>query len=229
MEMQVYEDGMLQHMVYVMNITGTTEKTKSTREKLLDAAEALFLKKGYGKVNVRELTEAAGVNIASVNYHFKGKRKLYREVLRRKFSDIAKRKIAALKMVINDQEIPDLRKVIEIYVSEFLGNVLTYKDAECFLQLISREMSHNAIAKDVLIKELITPVHKVFTEAIRRAQPQIPDEKITLCISSINGQVIHFCRARDSIEKIGGRKYDKEFLEYIVEHITDFSLKGIVK
>ncbi|GBD97569.1 putative HTH-type transcriptional regulator YttP [bacterium BMS3Abin06] len=207
--------------------TGTIKNTKSTREKLLDAAEALFLKKGYEKVNVRELTEVAGVNIASVNYHFKGKRKLYREVLRRKFSDIAKRKVDALSRVINKQEVPELRKIIEVYVSDFLGNVLTYKNAECFLQLISREMSHNAIAKDVLIKELITPVHKVLTDAIQRAQPRIPDEKITLCISSINGQLIHFCRAREIIKKIGGRKYDREFLKDIVEHITDFSIKGL--
>jgi len=208
---------------------GTTEKTKSTREKLLDAAEVLFTEKVYEEVSIREITHAAGVNLASINYHFKGKKNLYREFLRRKFSNVARRKIAALNTVISEQEPPDLRKIIEVYVSEFLGNVLTYRDAECFLQLISREMSHNAIAKDILIKELIAPVHKVLTEAIRRAQPQIPDEKVTLCISSINGQVIHFCRARDSIEKIGGRKYDKEFLEYIVEHITDFSLKGIVK
>ena len=33
-------------------------------------AEALFAEHGLDRVSIRDITEAAGVNIAAVNYHF---------------------------------------------------------------------------------------------------------------------------------------------------------------
>ena len=54
-----------------------------TREALLDAAEALFSSKGYAAVGIREITDAAGVNIASIKYHFGSKSELYLETVRR--------------------------------------------------------------------------------------------------------------------------------------------------
>ena len=43
---------------------------KSTREKLIDAAEVLFAEKGFATTSVRAITEKAVVNLAALNYHF---------------------------------------------------------------------------------------------------------------------------------------------------------------
>ena len=54
-----------------------------TRERILDAAEALFGEKGFESVSLRDITGRAGANVASVNYHFGSKDKLIAAVIER--------------------------------------------------------------------------------------------------------------------------------------------------
>ena len=43
------------------------------RQSILDAAEELFAEKGFTGTSIREITQQAKCNIASVNYYFHGK------------------------------------------------------------------------------------------------------------------------------------------------------------
>ena len=49
------------------------KKSEDIRQRLLDTAEALFAERGFFGVSVRDITEAAGVRNASINYHFETK------------------------------------------------------------------------------------------------------------------------------------------------------------
>ena len=54
-----------------------------TKSRILDAAERLFLEHGFEATSLRQLTAAAGVNLAAVNYHFGSKEELFQAVLTR--------------------------------------------------------------------------------------------------------------------------------------------------
>lgn len=54
-----------------------------TRERILDAAEALFAQRGLSGVGVREIAQASGLTPASLYNHFPGKQALYEAVLER--------------------------------------------------------------------------------------------------------------------------------------------------
>jgi AcrR family transcriptional regulator len=54
-----------------------------TRERILKTAEQLFADKGFNRVTLRELTEAAGANLAAVNYYFGSKDQLLIALVRR--------------------------------------------------------------------------------------------------------------------------------------------------
>ncbi len=54
-----------------------------TKDKILDVAEALFAEHGFNDTSLRSITSKAGVNLASVNYHFGDKKTLVRAVLNR--------------------------------------------------------------------------------------------------------------------------------------------------
>jgi len=56
-------------------------KREETRQKLIESAGQIFAELGYDAATVRQITDRAGANIASVNYHFGDKLQLYREVL----------------------------------------------------------------------------------------------------------------------------------------------------
>src|SRR5262245_42298811 len=54
-----------------------------THDRLLDAGAKLFSARGFKDVTVREICRAARANVAAVNYHYRDKVGLYREVLGR--------------------------------------------------------------------------------------------------------------------------------------------------
>ena len=56
------------------------------RAQLIAAATPLFAGKGLNGVRVREVAQAAGVNVSMISYHFGGKTGLYEAVLRDVFA-----------------------------------------------------------------------------------------------------------------------------------------------
>ena len=57
---------------------------RTTKDKIMDAAEKLFAKKGFHGASLRNITTAAGVDLALVNYHFGSKERLLAAVLDRR-------------------------------------------------------------------------------------------------------------------------------------------------
>lgn len=55
----------------------------SSREKILEVAEALYARRGYAGVGMREVAEAAGLGKSSLFHHFRSKVQLYLAVLER--------------------------------------------------------------------------------------------------------------------------------------------------
>jgi len=56
---------------------------QSSRDKILDAAEALFAKRGYAGVGLSELAEVVGLGKSSLFHHFESKAQLYAAVAAR--------------------------------------------------------------------------------------------------------------------------------------------------
>lgn len=54
------------------------------KNKILDAAEKLFVEKGFDGTSVRELAQNAGVNIAMISYYFGAKENLLEAIMERK-------------------------------------------------------------------------------------------------------------------------------------------------
>lgn len=57
--------------------TTDSEKELSTEEKIKAAARKVFAQKGYAATRTRDIAEAAGINLALLNYYFRSKQKLF--------------------------------------------------------------------------------------------------------------------------------------------------------
>ena len=66
----------------------TEEAHAATKAAVFNAAERLFALHGFQNVSVRDITAEAGVNLASVNYHFGSKDALLFEIFRRRTSEL---------------------------------------------------------------------------------------------------------------------------------------------
>jgi len=68
----------------------------SSRDKILDAAEALFAKRGYAGVGLSELAEVVGLGKSSLFHHFENKAQLYAAVAARILRRIEERLVRSL-------------------------------------------------------------------------------------------------------------------------------------
>src|SRR5476651_99954 len=80
-------------------ITSQKKGTKPGKERILDAAERLFARNGFYGISVRDITEAAGIDVALVSYHFGGKRELFAAVFQRRAELLNPERLAMLEEV----------------------------------------------------------------------------------------------------------------------------------
>ncbi|MEZ5274766.1 MAG: TetR family transcriptional regulator [Opitutaceae bacterium] len=94
-----------------------------TRDRLLDAAEAIYSEKGLDGTSVRALTSLAGANLAAVGYHFGSKNALIQEAIRRRFEwliFLRKEWLDQLEDRARPQ-LPDLEDVVDVLLRPILN------------------------------------------------------------------------------------------------------------
>lgn len=77
-------------------MTAQPASEQSSRDKILDAAEALFARRGYSGIGLSEIAEASGLGKSSLFHHFRNKPQLYAAVTTRILGQIESRLVRSL-------------------------------------------------------------------------------------------------------------------------------------
>jgi len=72
------------------------ESKPSTKDRILDTAEFVYAELGTDGLTLRTIAEAASVNLAAINYHFRSKDNLTSEMLSRCISPLQSERLALL-------------------------------------------------------------------------------------------------------------------------------------
>jgi AcrR family transcriptional regulator len=205
---------------------GTNEAV--ARERLLDEAERLFAEKGFHAVSVREITRAAGCNLAAVNYHFGNKDNLYLEVFRSRWLPRAKRIQERVKRSLADEKVLSPAAVVRALARGFLEGPLSDEERQRHVQLMTREITQPTEAFEFVAEQVMRPYLKEVAALLKALLPaHVDDETILLHILSIFAMVLHFNFGRTAVTRITGRSYDPDFRSQLVEHIVSFAMRGI--
>ncbi|WP_374590066.1 TetR/AcrR family transcriptional regulator [Aquabacterium sp.] len=86
----------------LQSVSGRTQSA-DTKTRILDATEDLFVEFGYESMSLRQITSAAQVNLASVNYHFGGKEALIQAVLSRRMDKLNDERLKLLDALQSTQ------------------------------------------------------------------------------------------------------------------------------
>ena len=197
-----------------------------TREQILDAAERVFSEKGYNRTTFKEITSAAGSNIASINYHFGNKDKLYLEVFQRHMFVLRDCRIKSIVSVMAGGEGVTLEELLHSFSVAFFAPFLDMPDRHGFLKLMFRERIDPHLPYSLLAKDVIGPVTAELKSAIQKLLPELDERKLFFCLESFVGQLAHAILIKDMVGKLKEEKSLAIDLEEVIEHVVVFSAAG---
>ena len=146
---------------------------KPTRERILDAAEALFAQRGFEGVSVRQIMSKADADVSLAYYHFKSKRDLFDQVMLRRVEYLNKIRLEALEEVegrhIDDE--PTVEEIIGAFTRPLLQ--LLADDHERwshYYQLIA-QINNSPEMGGEYMSRYFDPLVSRFIEALSKALP----------------------------------------------------------
>jgi AcrR family transcriptional regulator len=198
-----------------------------SRDRLLDAAERLFADRGYAAASVRDITAAAGCNVAAINYYFGGKDKLYREVFRRGLSVLRRRLIESIRETMTDAGgVTTLERLLEAFTSAFLETAVDPGNDRRLMELLAREWMDPHVPRDVFQDEMVGPVREALADALQTTCPGLERTRARLCVQSIIAQLVQVIHHRRLFGTSGEWARVPLRLDEVADHIVRFSAAG---
>jgi len=201
---------------------------KDVRNRLLDVAEKLFSERGFADTSVRDITAEANCNVASVNYYFGGKEKLYADVWRHHLLLLRDSQITSIEKVMSEnQDTPRLEDLLKSFAETFIGSLVDETRSSRLLKLMMREMLDKHLPPDMFADEVIKPTLGAMQKALLKTCPGLQESQIALIVFSIVGQLIHAIRVRTMFGQSNRQDLLIFDLAEMVDHIIKFSAAGI--
>ncbi len=196
---------------------------KGTREKLLDCAAILFTEKGHDNTSISDICDMAGANIASINYHFRSKDALYREVLQYTFDQ-------ARALYPNDVDAKNSpEEKLYKFILSFLKRILSSEMKGNFYKLVAKEMADPTEASGDIIHQIITPQKEMMQKLISEIHGKTDDpEQVFRLTYSVMSQCLFLSYNEKGRSRHLKRKpLELKDAESFARHICSFSLAGL--
>ena len=199
------------------------------KERLLKAALELFSQHGFDGTGVRALADAAGVNIAAVNYHFGSKENLRLEAFRYGFAPMLELRTETenyLSAARQAGSISAAEDALRKYIHRFLQEILATNSAHW--SLLMREFTMPSPAFEMLIREYFEPQDAILVGILRLLLPDAPEMELHCCLGSIMGQCMHARNAAAIVRSTFGLDTNsEEYVRQRAKQIGDFSILAL--
>ena len=142
---------------------------RSTEEKILNAARAVFQRKGFAGTRTRDIAEEAGINLALLNYYFRSKQKLFDLIMLESMQGF----VSGIAEVVNDTS-TTIEQKITLMASRYIDMFSAQPDIPLFVlsemrvnpeKILDRINLHKVMQNSYLFQQLrerntqLHPVH----------------------------------------------------------------------
>lgn len=206
----------------------------AARDALIAAASQLFTHKGYEAVSTRELAEAAGVNLAAIQYHFGSKAKLFIETVHALMTQVGCNNADLLTHPIPKDPNAAAALLCE-FVRDYLSYILLSKEPRA-CRMVFREI-FGAASQDPemfpqfiesVVEKFIRPVDDRLIEIVASAAPKLTPQEVERTVQSIIGQCVFYATHQPFVERLRGQTpATPEQVQLIGAHIATFTLKAL--
>jgi len=202
-----------------------------TKDKILDAAEALFMEHGFEATSLRSITTAATVNLAAVNYHFGSKEELFQAVLTRRLDPMNQERLDLLTRLEHDAG-PAPLPCDRILSAMFVPALRLARDPERggknFLRLLGRAYADPAPFIRKFLAEQYATIIARFKAAFGRALPDLPAKELSWRLHFIMGALSYTLAGTDALRLIAElTPAETGNDEVLLQRLAPFLLAGL--
>jgi TetR/AcrR family transcriptional regulator, regulator of cefoperazone and chloramphenicol sensitivity len=166
-----------------------------TRDRIMMTAVRLFAERGYEATSIRTLAAKAHVNQAAINYHFKTKDGLYREILRAAIHALTEDQLSHAQ---ETQAMPRERALDE-FVRQQLRPLSARDDVTRYIHILNWEAVHPTAVYRKLVSEEAAPFLGFALDLLRRFMPDADRPTLVMAAVWLVGQCNVFIRHREQL------------------------------
>jgi AcrR family transcriptional regulator len=216
-----------------VNKFNSEQDLKDTRERILDAAEQLFMQHGYDGTSMRVVTGEAGVNLAAANYHFGSKEALMQAVLRRRLEGINQERIRKLDEAEARAEGKPLKP--SVIIDCFFGTLLRVASdqkagGETFLRLLGRIYTEPSDFIRTFLAAEYADVLERYKLALFRSLPDVPKAEIVWRFHFMLGATSYAIAGTDALHLVTDWQVNEGLAdqdEHLLPRLMSFLLGGL--
>lgn len=206
-------------------------KTSVTKEKILDAAEALFMEHGFEATGLRQITTGAGVNLAAVHYHFGSKEELFQAVLTRRLDPMNLERVALLDQLESDARGKPLT-CEAIIGAMFIPALKLARDkargGKNFLRLIGRAYADPAPFIRQFLSHQYAPMIARFKAAFGRTLPHLSAKELSWRLHFLMGALSYTLAGTDVLKLISAlNPIETDNDELLLRRLGPFLVAGL--
>lgn len=200
----------------------------TNRDRILDAAEREFAKRGFFGVSLRDIARAAGVDVALISYHFGKKEALFEAVMMRR-SEILNSERQQMLEAAQRRHAPDpppVEEIIDAFTHALLNR--STKGGEgwrSYFALIAQINNHPAWGGSVMNQHFDPLVHK-FLDALREALPACEERDLFWCYHFLSGALTLTFAETGRIDKLSDGLCKSSDLDDVHERLVPFISAG---
>ncbi len=203
------------------------ESQAATKNLVFAAAERLFAVHGFQKVSVRDITAEAGVNLASVNYHFRSKDALLLEIFRRRTAELNRARARLLHEASDrHQGRPPVRAILEALIAPPVRWLDPKGDRLISVQFIIRARSEGTEEMRAALRNDVSHLRR-FADALLIARPDLPPEEVYWRLHFVLGMIHNNRFAEfDRLNTLSEGLTREEDFEPLIRRMVDFAEAG---
>ena len=176
---------------------GTTMSRPSeiTRDRILKTAVRLFAERGYEATSIRTLAAKTHVNQAAINYHFKTKDGLYREILRDAIYALTQDQLAHAK----ETQAMSRERALAEFVRQQLRPLSARDDVTRYIHILNWEAVRPTAVYRKLVSDEAAPFLGFAVDLMRRFMPDADRATLIMATVWLYGQCSIFIRHREQL------------------------------
>ncbi|WP_422036319.1 TetR/AcrR family transcriptional regulator [Reyranella sp.] len=198
-------------------------------ERILDVAEELFGRVGYGGATTRAIASRARVNVGQLHYYFESKRAIFEAVVARHGKEVTERRRQLLleAKARHPRGIVPLDVLVDALVRPLLMAEPRAGGRRASMQMHARLFTDPDDTASLVRAGIYDETNALYVDAIRRALPKIPAKTLYWRYYFMMGAYVWTLLQPGRLEAISQGRCDPADMETAIREIVPFVCAGL--